>query len=410
MKQYILFTVTILCLLLPVYSQDNASNVFAPFVSRIHTEQKNDSIILTWKNSEDLTGSKKIYRFREEITDTNLKQAEMIARVGKDVQSFTDQPQKGSPVFYAVLLEDEKGSVYEILIPYRNKTTVPMTISTAVPTESFAEISNIQSTVSGQMVIVSFSNANKNRDIVLYRSTKPIISTQDLAETEFSVSLPGDTTSYTDTVIAGVDYYYTIVDAEKSRTGKAEIESGKNTTIAPVSVAVAETPVHENVFVSRTFPLPAPHIIFGVESGDTLLPPIPFLLPPKSSLSKDSSDRVNALISRLHFNSTSLSPEILPEESADNLEGENKELSAIISNMLLKFRYTEAEKALTEFLSKEHDASLTARIHFYRGQAYYHLAQYQDALIDFILAEDAYYQQSQRWIDECFHKLNFENN
>ena len=68
-------------------------------------------------------------------------------------------------------------------------------------------------------------------------------------------------------------------------------------------------------------------------------------------------------------------------------------------------RFSETEVSLLNFLSTHHSEEIEARAHFYLAQAYYFQDKYEQAFLEFLLAEDKYYKQVQIWINACFRKL-----
>jgi hypothetical protein len=48
---------------------------------------------------------------------------------------------------------------------------------------------------------------------------------------------------------------------------------------------------------------------------------------------------------------------------------------------------------------------VSARGYFYMGQADYFQGKYQEALVDFLLADSKYYLEIQPWIEACFSHI-----
>jgi TolA-binding protein len=63
---------------------------------------------------------------------------------------------------------------------------------------------------------------------------------------------------------------------------------------------------------------------------------------------------------------------------------------------------TGAQQRLKDFLSLPRKPELVARAHFYVGQIDYFQGKVRDALLEFLGAQDFFYQESEPWIDACY--------
>ncbi|RPJ06393.1 MAG: hypothetical protein EHM28_10150 [Spirochaetaceae bacterium] len=406
MKKTALFISMVMLLASSIPAQESAPEVFAPFVSRINVKEENGKIIITWKNSDDVEGYKQIFRHTEEITETNISRAQMITRVGPSADSFIDTPPANQTVFYAVLLEASGGGAYVVLIPFRNKTAAGIKLAGAgAPSGPDARITGLLATVSGNTVIIQFTNSQISRDIILYRSTKPILTDKDLTEATYSVLVKGDSGKVNDAPVAGIDYYYAMADALLVQTGKAVFVQGESSTIRPVQIPISSTDITSDSYVSRGYPLPAPNIMYGVESGKLILPPLPFLLPMETDLSETTIVRVDSMIQKISFPKPVMTFETLPLEASENTQGEDKTLRLIVTDLLQKGLYDEGLAGLDEYISTAHEKAATSRAFFYRGQTRFFLKQYKDSLLDFVMAEEINYLETQKWIAACFENL-----
>jgi hypothetical protein len=48
---------------------------------------------------------------------------------------------------------------------------------------------------------------------------------------------------------------------------------------------------------------------------------------------------------------------------------------------------------------------MEARVRFYLAQAYYFQGLYEEALLEFVLAQDQLYAPVQPWLESCFRNL-----
>jgi hypothetical protein len=380
--------------------------VFAPFVSRINVATDKSHIIISWKNSEDLFGYKQIFRYTSEINESTIQNAQMIARVAPEVESYIDTPQAAQSFFYAVLIEDKSGDLYKVFIPFRNKSIESVRLEQPKgETDIAAEITSLSTEVIGDSIVVHFSSSNKSRELILYRSTSPLASYPDLLKATYSIVVSAGVDRVKDIPVAGVDYYYTVLDAGLVSTGKINLIAGKNTMADPVKIPLREIVARSEGVQARTFPLPAPDILYGIESGEELLPPAPFLLPQEVKLNTTVQKRVDFLLARMKSPQKEMSLEVLAIDEALNLEGEQQLLQSIIGTYLRPANYKDSIEKLNDYLSTHHIKNVESRARFYLGQAYYFHGEYKEALIAFNFAQEDYYQEVQKWLDVCLEKL-----
>jgi hypothetical protein len=392
-------------------AQDQANGVFAPFVSRIAAGVADGKVTLTWENSEDVNGYKQIYRAETEITENNLKNASLIARVGPEAASYVDTPPANRDYYYAVLLEDRNGDPYRVFIPYRNKTVAAVRLSetAAQATSAAAAVSGITASVTGDTVTVRFIPSNRTRELILYRSTAPLRSYADLAKAGYSILLGAGTDAVKDVPLPGVDYYYAVVDAALVNSGKVEFVPGQNSTPAPVQIPLGELPAAAQTPPERVYPLPAPHVLYSIETGEELLPPLPFLLPQEMKLADAVRERVDNLIARIAQPPTPMAFELLPVDEASNLEGEDLLLQTIAKAAVAAPDAKETADKFSEFLQTSHGDKAEARARFYLGQSYFLHGQTREALLQFVFAQSQYYVETQKWINACLETLSAAN-
>jgi hypothetical protein len=407
MKKICIFLLLLLCANL--FSQNSTESVFAPFVSRLKASSQGLQIILTWKNSTDVMGKKNIYRYDKEITDTNYKEAELIATVGENIESYTDTPKKlDTKYYYAVLIQNKNGRLYKIFIPYRNKTTTGAVISLAkTENKSAAVVSDLTASASKNKVVLNFKSSRPDRTLMVYRSTQPIYSAADILKASFSQTVHSSSISFTDVPIAGVDYYYAVIDAGLVESGEVSFTKGENTLEKPVSLAISSGTMGIPKSYKRAFPLPALNILWDVESGVELETPRPLLLPSTIPVKPATQSAINALKAEMEkFPAQEKQVEILSVDKTENAGGEADTLKAIITGSLSKKQFPESELRLKDFLQTHHSPEVEARTHFYLAQAYYFQKKYRPAFLEFLLAEDTYYAEVQSWLTVCFNKIN----
>jgi hypothetical protein len=380
------------------------SEVFAPFVSRLRAAPGEEAVVLTWRRSEDVQGSYLIYRSRAEITEETFAQAEFIARVDATEESYTDFPPFGLDVYYAVLIQGSDGRLYSIFIPFRNKTSAAVRITPPVPeSDTAAEVRDLEARVQGQNVVLTFTSSNPGRDLLLFRATRPIRRLEDLIESGLPMPLPRGATLHEDRPIAGVEYYYGIADTRLLQSGRAPIVPGQNSTVQPAAVPLR---VAQIASPARSRPLPRLMIPTGVEFGDELIPSPPFLLPRQQELGAATAKSVARFRAAVRPAPTPpIGPAILEEERAAQPLGEESILAEIIQTSFASGNYTDAEDRLERFLRIERSSRTKARASFYLGQILFLRGDVREAFLAFLLANDAYYADTQPWVDAAFAAL-----
>ena len=407
-RPFFLFLIIFLFLItqISIAAENTKSEVFAPFVSRLEVSADTEKITLQWKNPSDINNYKRIYRHNTEITEQNFSQARQIASVEPQVEAYIDTPPSSSQEFYyAVLLEDKNGSPYKVFIAYRNKTTsgIKLVASQTKPS-SFTQITKIKASVQNNSVVITFNVSDKSRELYLYRSLVPLISLADLNAVPFRQKLSPGSELITDYPVAGVDYYYAVIDAEEATSPALKLIADQNTTVQPVRIPLTALLKSEGPAL-RPSPLPAPYILYDITTGSELLPPLPFMLPPLVALNNQTEEEINGLLKRLELPNTKVEVELLAMEEAANTTGEDKTLKTIVQETLSKADYRTTTERLAAMLQEKIKPATKARVHFYLGQSYFFRQEYQKAVMHFILAQDLLYNESQRWLELCFNHL-----
>ena len=381
--------------------------VFAPFVSRLKATKRESSIVLNWRDSPDIQGTNRVYRHTAEITEKNIEQSMQLARVPHGEKSYIDYPPDTQSYYYAVILESPEGESYNIFIPFRNKTIVPVKIKfIGAPELLAAKITDIRAEGSTEGIKISFVSDKSNRDLMLYRSDSPLENLSDLLNTVSWVLIEG-TTKYGDMPPAGIEYYYAVLDAELVKAGKVSLVPGENSTQFPVQVPLEKA---EKVKTPESEPstriMPLPYLILSkeVKTGDELKSSIH--LPRRVELNPATSKAVGAILTDApQLNERQMEVALLDMDQIENPTGEEYVLKAILHEHLLSGSYSQAETELVDFLSVRRKRQIEVRAHFYLAQSYYFQRQYRKALTEFLMTQDEYYKEVRHWVDACFDKI-----
>jgi hypothetical protein len=405
-----------LFLTVPCIAQDTGSGQAsransAPFVSRLKVEPVDYQVKLTWMDAPDVTGQYLVYRSSEEITPQTLARAALVGTVDTGVQYFIDTPPNRSGFFYAVLLRDSAGTLYPLIIPFRNKTSAAVAPLTAAPEEKLAAaVSGLSAALStsGDAIVVTFRTSNPDRDLLLFWGSSPLVKPEDLFSATSTVALDPGTTRYVVPALGGVDYWFAVMDAGMYKLGTIAVEKGVNATAQAVQVtpgagrsSLAAAPVGR-----RGFPLPSLAITAGVQSGmlitDADLPAVPAL----RKVGPATEKAVALLRSGLPEPGAAVRPvQVLRSDTTPTPDGELSRLQEIVRGPFLGGEVIAAHKALQDFLSLPRSRDLEARARFYLGQVYSIEGKPRDALLEFLVSSEYFYQESEPWIDACFVKL-----
>ncbi|MCK5006209.1 MAG: hypothetical protein KAR73_02405 [Spirochaetales bacterium] len=397
------------------FTQEAGTEAATPFVSKLKAKAADSHILLTWRNPKDLEGFVLLYRHSEEIGRENLDQAQLLARLAPDRESYEDTPPKVRPYYYAVLIEEARGKLHELFVPFRNKTAEGAQISILPSVESIAsQVTGIQAMIVEDSIQVMFQSSNPDRDLLLFRSNTPMRSTEDLLEALAPIHLEAGTTRFTDYPIPGVEAYYAVIDTDMFKLGRQELVAGQNSTDRPVTVPLE---------VERVALPPA------ATKGETaarirsISPTQPSVTLPYLQLRRSSSGRfalpqavqqldpeTQAAIARILSDAPPLEAKqrsvvILPEDKSTLAAGESASLQKILREYLLTGDYQGAETKLQGFLNLRRSAYTEARVRFYLAQTYYFQGLYEEALLEFVLAQDELYAPVQPWLESCFRRL-----
>ncbi len=381
------------------------------FVSHLNVEPVDYQVKVSWLDPPDARGMCLVYRASAEITTQNVGAARLVGKAPTGTQYFIDTPPDRSGYYYAVLFQDPAGTLYPLVIPFRNKTSSPVAATTSAPEEKLAAtITGITAalTSSGDGIAISFSTSSPGRDLLLFWGTAPLTVPEDLVKSTSTVSLDAGATRYVLAALPGVDYWFAVLDSGLYKLGQAPLTKGANTTARPVQLPVGSGRISLSSpgLERRALPLPSLSLIYDVQSG-VLLPAteVPDLPPPRK-VSPDTEKAIGRLMLEAPpAQSMRPSPQVLRSDMTPTPSGEIARLQEIVQGPFLGGDMAAAQKRLGDFLSLPRSAEVKARARFYLGQVYFIQGRDRDALLEFLAAEDYFYQESQAWIAACFDKL-----
>ena len=388
-----------------------AQQILAPFASRLKAEPLDYQVKLTWRDAPDAAGSYLVYRSTKEITSANLGAALKLGLVEAGVQFYLDTPPEGGIYFYAVLLQAADGSLFTQLIPFRNVTSAAVSPASSAPEEALASrITGLAAAVTpaGDSVQISFRSSNPGRDLLLFRGTSPLLQPEDLLRSVSVTQLDPGTTRYLLPALSGVDYWFAVLDAGLFKIGQAPLEKGVNTSAEAVQVPMGSGRVSlaPPSMVRRALPLPSLKISFGVQSGLPLAGGKAAGSPVEKPISAATEQSIEVLRRQVPRPvAQQLRPQVLVSDTTPMPSGELQRLRDIVTGPFLGGDMTGAQKMLLDFLSLPRKPEIAARARFYLGQSYFIEGRRREALLEFLLAQDMYYQETRPWLESCLDAL-----
>lgn len=376
-------------------------SVFAPFPDKIRVGSRNNEVIISWEDSPDALYGYKIFRLTELPDLDNYTRAEMIGETLPGIQLYTYKATDDTAYYYFILAKTEAGSVYEIFIPLRNVTLLPVQVavdpvqrpSLVVP----GTVEALTAEQAGDAVKLTFKPSADAGRIVLYRATSPILTAVNLLESILVAVLDEGTGAYLDYPIPGIPYFYAVIPEAQLKAGSTSFIAGKNSTRNAVTIPAGlyRTGLPSPNPVSRSIPLPLLVLDRGIRSDSPLSP-----LAPRASatVSADTEKAINDVVSLAGRSRSSIQPvKTLPRPATRS--GEEALLFEIVSRDFQGGNYSAAVRNLTLFLSLPRSSDIAAQARFYRGQSYVLLGQWREAFFEFLQVQPYYYRESKLWLD-----------
>lgn len=433
-------------------SEPGAETVFAPFVSRVRLAISDPRVRITWNDAEQIVTSYRVYRSTEPITTGTLGDAELVGTAEPGDEGFIDVPPAPGDYYYAVVAENPAGDPYPVIIPGRNASYRAVAIeNVATEAERAARVRDLDATVvrtEGRSAIeITAVASREGRTIAVYRSTEPIETEAGLADASLVREVPSESPRLVDLPVPGVGYYYAAVDARLLLAGGLEIAPGENATVEPTEIPLdvaraagvatdgpaadarpepteqppADEPTPEREAPAQAAELPAEadlEVVFTPEVAPGRGVPLPFLqlqsqlatgrrlsdprilIPERSALRPQAEAAVESLLARMTPEAPAQSgPTILPDDRLPEPEGAEYTLRTILDGPFRRMAWESALEHFRNYFTLPLTPEFEARAHFYRAQIYYFLGQEQRAVLEFLLARDAYYVEVEAWLD-----------
>ena len=368
----------------------------APVVSGLSAVCSEKTVTLSWYPAPGIEGENIILRSDRPVTASNYTAADKLGSVPVSATTFTDSIEDGKEYYYAILTRDSSGTFYEFFLPASNALLIPVSTGKGSPTAAVADIDGFDALNRNDAVIITWTVSVQSRNLVLYRSTAPFTGLGSLIQSVVVSSFQDTGTPFVDYPVPGVPYYYALADEDVIRSGTVAFTPGKNTNRIPVEIPSGFSRIQRsNLPGIRPMPLP------WLNPSRTLIPE-----------ACRFSEATEAMIAKLSRVSTETrlpvrTPYVFRTETGGGSGGEDYALRKIIEGSFSAGRWETATGELKDFLSLRRTAETTARARFYLGESFYFSGKYRLALLEFLLSEDVYYNQSREWIRYVLERSDF---
>ncbi len=386
--------------------------IFAPFISKLEAKVQNNSVILSWSDAEAAIDHYEVYRSRSSFNRSSFDSSTLVSRVSAGQETYRDYPPTTDQYYYAVLAAKDDDSVYELFIPYRNVTVTGLAVeSTSSPEKLATKVTSITASVKGDAVYLDFDRTKPDRPIIVYRSTSPLRSMEDLVDATSLSSQNSSENRVVDYPLPGISYYYAVFDAKTAMAGSYEFLVGENTTGEAV-----EVPLEQSTLISlesrtkRSTPLPYLLLSESVLTGEELSVSLSFDRMGKAKTLEPET--VKAFDALLRKGSTASqkdkpSPELLPADRVSSqMRGAEYRLSKMVQDGFSSKQWPALERRLEEFLLIDHGDYIEHRAHFYLGQALFFQQDYRRSFLEFTLARDDYRREVDRWLNFLYDRIS----
>jgi len=406
--------------ILPLYAQEasgparspvfTGSGVFAPFVSRLQGEVKNNLVRLSWVDSPDVRGPVRIYRSTLPFSETGPFRGSRPVEIPYGIQYHIDEIETGGTVYYFAAASDETGFSYDIPIIFTNTigiqdpggSSIPPAAGPVSPRVSVEQasisadrpaifqygISSLEAAVQKDSVILTFMEGNV-KSATLYRSIRPLLETSDLLGAviiQTNISSP-----FTDYPFPGIPYYYAVIAEEELIRGTAQIIPGSNATLFPVEVSTGVDPRGRDI---RAIPLPQISVKAAIP-GMNAYNDAPAII----ELSPEAAKAIGSIPVQSRQESELKKPRVFARDMETAPAGvEEYTLGSVVRGPFANKNWEAARDDLVRFLALPRSPEITERARFYLGQCYYFLRQPREGLFEFLAIRDRYPLESMEWI------------
>jgi hypothetical protein len=387
-----------------IYAQSqNDGSIFAPFISQLRGEIKNNLIRLSWVDSPNVRGPVYIYASQTPFDSAHPYYLVRPVEVPYGVQSYIDEVENLGQWHYFIATSDDRGQRYEIYMPYSN--AISLTVG-EFQDESFpatgpgtaSKIAGLEASVRGDGVLISFRLNAPVRNPLLYRSVSPVTKPQDLVNAVLVED--GINSPFMDYPVPGIPYYYAVIAEDELVSGNLGIYPGYNATVTATEVpSGTRTGLGDSPGI-RAIPLPLISVNAvspGRGYGD---------VPPPTPLSPEAARAVNSM--RGPETSAPLprkTPRVFDLDLEPPSGGEEYTLRSIVQGSFKNRDWPVCGEEILQFLSLPRSGAAESRARFYLAQSYYFSGSYREALFEFLTVQINYPDEASEWIQATLAML-----
>ncbi|HNY20973.1 MAG TPA: hypothetical protein PKO22_02375 [Treponemataceae bacterium] len=371
----------------PIMSEAERKVPPPPVVSALSSTIIDNVVSLAWSPAEDIDGENIILRLDRPITASTSSLAERRGVVPVNVTKYSDVIDAGKEYYYAIMSRDSTGAEQNFFIPASNSLLVPVIWGTGERRVGNSEISGFGAIRKDDSVILTWTASIKGKNLIIYRATAPFSGINSLPQAVVISASSEISVPFIDYPVPGVAYYYAIIDEDELRTASVKFTGGVNTNVSPVEVPYSYAKVKRSKLTAlRPMPLPYLNPSRKVERV-------------KVTFSRPTEDAIAALTRReTSVVSATRVPYVFRSDLESTSGGEEYTLRQIVETNFRSSSWKAAITELTGFLSVRRSSETAARAHFYLGEAYYFSGNYRQGVLEFLLSQDRYYNQSREWI------------
>ena len=235
-------------------------------------------------------------------------------------------------------------------------------------------------------------------ELLVYRNTKQISSYDQIRTLTPIISLPGNTTAYTDTVEDFSDYFYAVVAVTTKPYDLILLSF--NSTVSGVHLksvvqkTYTEQKEEEKLYPEgtlREIPLPYIDITDSINDNEVI----------SDSVAEGTYDLAGATNAKQDI----LKPYIFEEDLISPDGGDDYLLFNILKTTFVRRKYKEAVAQLEKLAGTNINETTRKRAYFYLGESYYFLGNYKDAVKTFVRVESCYPSLVKEWLNSSLDKI-----
>lgn len=384
--------------------------VYAPFPTNIRVGFQGSTILITWQDSPDHSGTYNVYRSTKLPDGSNYKNAEFLGNVPSGIQKFSYRVTDSNLYYYFILPVTDQKQIIEVFIPLQNYTLIPVKIENvsempvqsghATSTQSIKQFKLVQRDTS---IVIKFIVSNYRGKVYIYRSQKPFVNTASLIEAvqikSLEVNQINTESEYQieDTPFPGIYYYWSVLTESETSSLNFSFIEDKNT-----SSKSAALPFTNRFNFSASSPRYAPLPV--LQSANIFLPS---QKTESFNFTEGAQKNINSIVSKHGEKVKNKTTEIMYVHKKILSEAftEATVLANIAENYFPLNQYTTIITEIDKFLAIPRSKKIKAAAVFYRAQANAMLGNYQEALLDAITAHEVFPVEADSWITFLIRQL-----